>query len=302
MGTTATMGHATMTAIGLAAPTDKQLYFKSNTMKSMQDLIDDQEITGSVDEFNGSVVPGVYRPSGTLVIQPRPDNLALLMQLCMGGTPSGNNIALAATLPSFYMDVKWGTTKARRFATCYVNRWTLSSRKNEKLSLSMEIHAASWTDITFPSITASLSTKPAYAHHQATLSLRTRGSGSLVSYKSPEFTLEVNNNLDLDRFENAQARVEMPMNRRQITLSLDSPYVDATSTFFDIYGDSAVTGVDGTLVWANGSDSLTYSFPCGQKPGEGPGINDDTEIRLPFTYSLREIVGTPALACVNVSA
>ncbi len=214
--------------------------------------------------------------------------------------PVGTAIALAQSLPSFFVDVALSDTQATRFSGCYVNRWTLTSRKNEKLNLSMEIHAATYADVTFP--TLSFSSKVAYTHHQATLALKTRGSGgATTSYSSPEFVLEGNNNLDLDRYENSQSRSEMPMGRRQLTLGMDSPFTNATKAFFDIYDAASITGFEGSLAWVNGSDSLTYSFPCAQKPGEGAANNDESEVRLPFTLSLRETAAAAAMGCVNVT-
>lgn len=301
MGTTATMGHQGKLGIGLTAPTTKRFRFRSSTLTPMQSLIEDQEINGSRSEFAESVVPGIKRPGGTIVLEPRPDDLPLLMQICMGGTPSGNTIPLAETQPSFYIDHAWGTTAAQRFSGCRVSRWSLSSRKDEKLVLSMDVLATDWSDITFPTI--SFSTEVPYSHHQSTLSLRIRNAGgAYTSYTSPEWSLEGDNALDGEHHENSATRTEMPEGRRQIRLGMDSPYVDGTKTVFDIYGSAGVLGLEGTLAWVNGADSLTFAMAALQKAGEGPRMNDDLEIRLPIVFACRETVSTKELICTNVDA
>lgn len=278
------MNHARRVGIGLTAPTTVEIEFLSCTLGKQGQHVQSDGIRGDRERRAESVVEGVIACDGELVVEPRPDNLELLLRIALGGAPSGGVILPAATLPLVYVDVDKGAG-AYRYA-CYVDTLTIRSAVNTPVQFAFGLVGMSETSITFPNIASTLSVLPPFIHHQLVANIDD------VARKVANLEIGIANNCVRDRYYNSQTRLSAPPQDFIVTAAADFPF---TSDESDLY-DMAVAGLAGDFTWTAGNTSLLLEFGAMQKPVMSPPINGrNGEVIQRLAFQSRKVGTTPSI-------
>lgn len=298
-------GHATKVGLGLAASlaATRRFEFISCGFKSYDGLIggDGSEIRAGRSRHQKHKTQGVKGAAGTLVLEPRPDDIPMLGHLAFGTAIATNVIALAETVPKFYADVKYGSVDDVRFIGGKVNRLTINSSTNQKMRWALDCEFEDYDDtITFPSIDNTLSTMLPYAHNHSVFTLDTIGGSSAVAYKSTDWEVVLDNMLDTGLWENSRTRFDMEEGDRAVTMRGSFGFTSAVKTEF---GAALLTGLVGILAYTYGAYSLTIDFPCMQWPYESPDIpGKNAEVRQAVQFDCVETDSAKEIKLTNISA
>ena len=291
----ATMGHARRVGMGATASlaATREFEFLSCTMAPDHEHVQSAGMHGYRDYIAEGVVEGVKRVRGVLEIEPRGDDLAFILPYILGAAASGNNFALAETLPDFILDVDKGP-KICRYAGCKVNSATFKSSAGRPLSVSLDIIGMTEdsTITPFPNIVATLSTQQPYVHHQGVMTINS------VVYNADELELMIDNALLGDRFYQSQTLIGIPEGDRIVTVAFTTPFTTDENALYNL----AVGGLGGSLVYTNGGLSFTSTFGKLQKPQKGPGIPAKVqEVTNRHAFQSRRTGATPSIAVINDS-
>lgn len=290
----ATMGHARRLGMGASGgASTREFEFLSCSLAADNEHVQSAGMHGFRDYIAEGVVEGVKRCRGVIEIEPRPDDLAFILPYILGAVASGNNFALAETLPTLVIDVDKGP-KICRYDLCKINTATFKSSAGRPLSLSLDIIgvAEDSTITPFPAISATLSTMQPYVHHQGVVTINS------VVYNSDEVELVIDNALLGDRFYQSQTLIGIPEGDRIVTLGITTPFTADENALFNL----AVGGLGGSLVYTNGGCSFTSTFGKLQKPQKGPGLPAKVqEVTNRHVFQSRRTGATPSIACVNDS-
>lgn len=287
----AAMGHQARFGAGSTATVDHEFEFLSNGLVDTKAIIQSDGMHGSRARRQESVVEGLIAVGGTVVIEPRSDDLDYWLPNVMG-TGTNPTFGFAEELPAFYCHSVKGM-KNPIHNLCYINTARFSSRAGQPLQLALDIQGTSVTlGTSFPSIAASLSTRRPYIHHELVCTL----GGS--PYKVDNVELTINNALKTDRYWNTQTRQGLPATDYQIGLSIDFPFTTDEASLYDI----ATAGVTGTLVWTKGTVSCTATFAALQAPLESPPVQSrGAEVGFRVNFQGRKTGSTAALVWTNDS-
>lgn len=265
---TAAMGARSRVGIGATSGSaaTHEITFLSCGIGKEEQHIQSDGIRGSRERHSFDVVEGTYNVGGPLVLEPRPEDLDILLPWILGAAESTDVFDIADTLLVYGVDI-YKVAGTYRYAGMKVNTATFTSQPNQPLRLELDVQGITETGgITFPSIAGTLSEKAPYIHHDLTLTL----NGS--ARKCSRLVVTINNGLILDRFMNSQSRTELPESDRIITIAADLPFGDESNLY-----DLSVAGIDGDAEWANGTDTLTIDFGVIQIPARSPLINSRGE-------------------------
>lgn len=302
MSNNSSMGHATQlgvkkeTTFGTAVTVDTRLVFVSESIAKRGVIVERDGLRGIRGHESADTRVGPYSVAGQLVLEPTPEDLAVLFPFILGADASGTTFALAETLPSFTLVVD-RVAKVFTYAGCKVARATFSGSSGGLLRLAMDIVAQSeavGNAGTFPSLTASI-TQP-YIFSDLTLTLQS------AVRKPASFELVIDNGLITDRFLNSTTVVTIPEGDRVVMLNVVLPYAAGTGTTgnTDLYAQ-ALAGAAGTLALANAGYSTTFSFATLQVPDNSPTVAGRGEIPLNLEMIARRSGGTAELGVVHDS-
>jgi hypothetical protein len=285
----ASMGWATQLGIHTADPVTRQYEFLSAGIGKQGSHVQSVGARGSRSHISESVNDGPYAIGGPLIMEPRPDELTLLLPWIMGSTFSGTTIVIGDTLTDRYVTVD-KIAKVYTYAGCRVNsaRFRCSAGQNLRLELDVQGKTeATGNAGTFPAISASLSSLQPYIMHQAVITLNSSAR------EVDNLEIGIDNFLVLDRFLNSQSRTELPSEDLGISLTVDNPF---TATDIALY-DLAVAGITGSVAFTNGARSCTFTFANLKVPAQVIQAARQGEIihRLPFTG-----YRTSSTACLTV--
>jgi hypothetical protein len=274
MVSTPSMGHASHFAIGAESNggNSTEFDFVSCAFGKQSNLIIPQGIRGSRSHREEKVVAGTYTVGGQVVLEPRPDDLDILLPYILG-----TNGALTETVGDFYVFVD-RVGDMYDYAGCKINTATFRSAPNGTVQLVLDIQGKTeGTNLAamHANAAANLSVLPPYVHHQGVLTL----GNTAYEYDNPE--LVIDNALLLDRFNNTQTRDALPESDRVITFRCDNPFssVEAAALY-----DIATSGLLlNTWVITNGNYSCTFTFTDLKAPANSPeigGRNQEIPLRL----------------------
>ena len=274
MVSTPSMGHAAHFAIGAEAngANSQEMEFISCTIGKQANLIIPEGIRGTRSHRKEGVCAGTYTVGGQVVLEPRPDELTMLLPYILG-----TNAALTETVGDFYLFIdKVGDVYT--YAGCKINTATFRSAPNGAIQLALDVQGK--TEGTTPAAlhanaATNLSVLAPYVHHQGVLTL----GNTAYEYTNPE--LVINNGLVLDRFNNSQTRDALPESDRVIIFRCDNPFssVEAAALY-----DIAIAGLT-TNTWTitNGNYSCSFSFLNLKAPTRSPEVgarNQEIPLRL----------------------
>lgn len=248
------MGRATGVKIGAT-----QLRFVSCTVKKQGTLIQSEGITGTRSHLDGSASKGTYTVGGQIVLEPRPEELAVLLPFILG---TGG--VLTEALPDFSLTVN-KVVGCYTYTGCKINTARFQSSAGQNLRLTLDVQgldreAAEWSAGT-PTV------QQPYVHHQCVLTLATSAR------KVKTIDLLINNALLLDNFNNSQSRTSIDEGDRIVTLTCETPF---TADELDLC-ETKIAGIAGSLVYTNGLKSIGFTLPNLKAPDNDPDINDRTQ-------------------------
>lgn len=269
--------------------------FISENLIGRAPILPNDGIRGTRSEHSIRTRFGNKAVGGTIILEPSPLDLDLLLPRILGASESSDSFALAETLPAFGVMVD-RVAKVFTYSDCYINKAVFSGQTGGKIRLALDIIAADWSignAGTFPAIT--LGTAAANQPYTLADGAFTFASSARVT-KSFELTIE---NFLEARFANALTASSITPQRRLVTLKTVHPY---TSGETDLLAQS-LYGASGTLVLTPigggmSGVSTTFTFGVLQNEDEHPAVPGKNAIDLTLnmtarmTGSTRELVVT----------
>jgi hypothetical protein len=291
----ASMGWAAAFGAGATDPVTRQFEFFSCSIGKRPSLIESPGIRGTRSHIKESVTTGAASVGGSVVMEPRPDELDFWLPYILGATENANVFALAETLPECYVTVD-KVAKVYTYAGMKVNRALFGSAEgaNPNLRMTLDLEGKTETEAaagTFPAISTTLSVLQPFTHLHSVLT---------VSSSQPirNVQVEINNALILDRFMNTAARTELPASDRIVRVTCDNPFTADEVSLYSL----ALAGSAATLVYTNGAKVLTFTFANLKAAPVGPEIpSRETEIPLRMELVAFQSGGTKELVITNVS-
>ena len=274
---TPVMGHQTRYAIGASAPTTKILeVMQFGIIGSIQN-VRNQGARGTRSHFSTGIREGVKTCEGNVTLEPRVDELALLLPYILFGTPSGTTYPLAEAPVEHVWDADL-IEKAIRYSGCVVNRATFRSSAGQPLSLTLDVIGKDWDDtITFPSL-SNYSAYAPFMHHDLVVEI-----DSLPYY--PESLVIVVDNRVQPMHRSSQTRRHLRPADRIITVSMQLGYSEDEQVLHQL---SATAAKAGTFTYTNGAVSLAFATPALQTPKQtSPMQNRSAEISRQFQWQAR---------------
>ncbi len=241
---TVVVGHATRFGAGSGNTSTEEYEFLSCDLGADGSHREATGMRGSRSQFETSVVDGTEAVDGSVVIEPRPNDLTNWLPRILGA----NGVA-ASTVPEFVCNVE-RSAESNLYSGCKVDRATFTASSTQNLQLALDIVGKTETTQAFPNIASTLSVLQPYVLHQAVLTL----GGN--TYAMDNLEIVIANNLLRDRFYNTQTRSEIPEGGRLVTLGLDNPFNSSDTELYDIARD----GLAGSVVFTNGNYSITFTF------------------------------------------
>jgi len=279
MADTPSMGHATGIKIGT-----QQYDFLSCTVAKQGALIQSEGIRSTRSRLAQAITQGPYSVGGQIAMEPRPDELAILLPYILG---AGG--ALAEAVSDFTLTVN-KVAGCYDYTGCKVNRATFRSAAGQNLQLILDILGKAEASQTWSAGT--LSVQQPYVHHQGVLTLNS------VGYPFSRAEVVIDNGLIADRFNNSQTRTAIPEGDRIVLLGCDMPFTPDTKVIYD----PAAGGWAGSLVYTNGAFSITFSFANLQGPANPVEIRGrNIELMLPQTLQAYKTGATAEVVVTNDS-
>ncbi len=286
--------NAARVGLGTADPVTKQIEFVSCGLANTPQLVLSEGLRDGRARYETSAVFGTRAVGGPLVMDVRPDELAVVLPYILGAAASGENFATAETLTEFYALVD-KVADIYLYAGCKVNQATFRSSANQLLNLSLDVVAKTETGgQTFPAISSSLSAFRPYIHHQGVLTL----GGTAYPHDNLEIT--INNALQSDVYRNSQERTDIPEGDRIVTLAADFPF---SATEESAFYQEAIAGLAGSMVYTqSGAINLTFTFANLKWAAASPIINGrGQEIGWRISFQAFKTSGGNEIAVVNSS-
>lgn len=294
MGTPSEGSQAAL-AMDAALPFDtssEAFEFQSESLRKTTEHLDASGIRGTRSHFSGRVRQNVDRISGSIVMQPVPEELDNLLPRILGASESSSdNFKLAETIPTFHVMID-RIAKVFTYSTVVVSRAIFTASQGQAMQLTLELEAGTETVSAaggFPSITPSETAPYIFSDGVMTIG----GTG----YDIFEFTLTVDNVVDTERFMNSTTRANIPAQDRIVTLSARFPYTSDETALYD----QEVGGLAANLTLTNGGYSTKFIFGRLQSPAESPLVTGKTEVFLEINATARKSGAQDELEIVHDS-
>lgn len=289
------MGYGVLGKVGVGAadPVD-ELYemLDGSDITMTEELIAPTGITGALDLPSERTRQGLRRVGGQLIMTPNGAELDAWLPRILGGNESADSFPLADTLPTWYATLD-KVTKVFTYDGCVVASAQFQASRGQPLRMTINvlgIDEAVGNSGTFPSLTLNVASGP---YVLADLVLSVGGT----NYSFSDFTLDINNAPDPERFFNSLTRASLPRaDHRTIQWTLATPYGDSSA----LYGLTH-TGVACIATFTNGNRSLVFNSPKVAFPRQTPPFAGKGEIMLPLSGRAYKNGTSPALATTNDS-
>lgn len=289
----ASVGSQALMAMDTVAPIDASstsIDFVSESLVNVKEHIQPTGIRGTRSRHAERTRDGLQRVGGTITLEPSPTELDFLLPLILGATEvATDTFNLAETLPTFLVGIQ-RTVKEFIYSDCKVVRAVFSGSEGSPLQLSLDVVGKT-------SVDQAIDTATFPAPDSDDMYVFTDGVLTLLSgaREMSDFELTIENTHEEDRFTNSVTRTDIPIIDRNITLSATVPY---DSTNEDLH-DQAIAGAAGTLVFTNGSKSITFTMANIKFPSTDPSVADRGEIELVLTGTVLQSGATKELVVVN---
>jgi hypothetical protein len=293
----ATMGHQGLLCMEPAASphtfnTSSEPYeFLNESVQKRAVILDTNGIRGTRSHSEERTKAGINECGGTIVLNPSPADLDLLLPRILGATEATDAFLVAETLPPFGLLVE-RVAEQFQYTDCKINRATFRSRAGELLELELDIMALSEiVGTAFPAITPGIATNnDPFVFHEGVITLV---SGARVC---TEFEISIDNQLRR-RFSNSVNATDLTAGDRVVTCKFVTPY---TASELDLYAQ-VTAGSTGTVVFTNGTITTTFTLGVIQFPDVTPTISGKDEIFLTLEGIARKTGSTADIAVTNDS-
>lgn len=273
--------------------------FWTCSLKRRGTIIDPNTIQGTRTHASEVTRSGPSLVRGAITMPISPADLDRWLERALGGTKSGNNIAVAETVPAFGVLVQYYSGKTIEYKDCKLDKLILQGNAHqegqtpEPIQMTLEIVGLTTAvDTSYPSLTLGVT----LAHAPFTFCDATTSQVS-SNRTVRAFSLVIDNHIEALWGNGSCTPVELLERDRTVTYQVLVPF---TSTNVDLYAQSAA-GTTGNLVFTNSTVSTTLTFGVLQAPIVGPSIQHKGEVLLPVTYTARGITTTAEIAAVNDS-
>ena len=276
-------------AMGAALPPSNRFEFMGGSrFGKTNEILPNQGLRGKLDEHVSRTKLGPRHVSGTINMQPSPEELAWLLPRILGGTASGTSYPLAENLPSFYTVADFdGDVKALTGCVFTEARFTANApgQGDPALNLALSVEGVDYQDTTFPSL--NLTQQEYFILPELGLTV----DGDDVSVVSFELIVRY---LMAIRWNNSYTRTLLRPIKRDILCNLKLPFDSDYLTGIYDHGDAEVPIV---ATFTNGGLSLVFNMPAVKWPTEPPDMNGRDEINFMLSGTARSSgASTPALS------
>jgi hypothetical protein len=279
-----------------------------STLASKQPLISRNGIRGTRAHLATDSRLAGQHASGTLEMEPSPNELEALMPLILGFAGTSGNAA--ETVPTFIItEDKGGRGNAaggavggdtngdlwtycgltngapdKTVAGCKVTKATLSGTQGTAIKLALEVIAQ--CEVQGGTAINSVSSDNPFIFSDLSVVLPVPASepgSDTLARQVHNFTLDIDNHIDAGRFLNSVYLLYLQEEDRTVGLQLGMPWTDANADLYPLpiagIGTTSHSPVL-TLTPAQGVDNTasTLTFGCLQTPNDGPEIPGKTEI------------------------
>lgn len=286
----AALGTNVKCGLGATSTVDQPVEILSENIALQEGFIETNGLRGTRSHASERVRRGTRQVSGTIVCCPTPLELDYWLPKIAGGDKSGNGIALAETVPSFYVTVD-RQVKVLTYGTCKVNSARFEASVGGPLQLTVDILGIDETvgnSGTFPSLTFDITGGP---YVLSDLGLTVGGT----TYQCSSFACTISNALEPEWF-NSETITRINETDRVVGVSIDAPYGDATA----LHG-TALAGVAVVATFTNSTRSLVMTMPAVQAPRNSAVSAGRGEIMLRWAGQARKSSTTAELAFTNDS-
>lgn len=279
-----------MAAAGTAIASYAEAHEKgSESLKKTLTILDTSGIRGTRSHAVERTRDGTYTVGGSITwIGPGKAQLDLLLNRILGSGPAANVYSLADDLTFFDVLID---RIAKRFVygNCLVDKAHFRARASGFLELTLDLIGQTETvaATAFPAISAPTDSPYVWSDCVVTLG----GSARVVT----EFDLLIDNHVTA-RFSNSQTATDSYPVDRTVTIMLKTPY---TSDYTDLYGVNSGGASAASLVFTNGSNTLTFSIAALQIPDNSPTIQNKGEIFYVINGQCRKTGSTSEISITN---
>jgi hypothetical protein len=284
-------GFSSQLGIDTVDPVTKGYEFDHCQITKTATIVDASGIRGSRSHHSERTRAGNTTIAGMIELYPSAADLAALLPLVLGGTPSSTTYPLADSLSDFYVTVD-KVAQVFTYAGCKVDKATFSGSAGQAMKLALEIHGQS-------EAAAAAGSFPVVTFHNTPPLLFTDSVLTLVgaARQVMDWTLVIDNKLAV-RYANSTTATSITPMDREISFQCTNPF---TADELDLYGQNPA-GAAATLALTNSPTALTFAFAALQFPDIGPSVDGRSEIQLKLNGiarmagSTRELVTTLALS------
>jgi hypothetical protein len=261
-------------------------FLPGSTLGLTEQFIDTNQLRGTRSHSSERVRRGNRRVDGTINMCPTPVELATLLPLIYGGTPSGTSYPLGESLTLFNLFAIRDST-VYTYENCAVESATFSASEGGPMQVSLTVVGKEETVGGTAGATTllDLTTQPfVLMDAVATVASSTRQISG--------FSLTIRNFLEV-KYRNSTTPTQIVATDREVTLDLPISF----GTDSALYG-SALAGVAVSLALTNGNTSLTWSATKVQAPKNPIPIGERNIIDFPWRGVARKDSTTLELTTV----
>lgn len=262
-------------------------------------IIDPNSIQGTRSHVSERTRSGPSLVRGKITMPIAPLDLDRILERALGGTKSGDTIAVAETVPAFGLLVKYYSGQTIEYTDCKIDRMIIQGnafeegQQPEPIQMTLEIVGlTAVVDTSYPVLTLGVA-----AGHAPYTFCDVTSTQVSAARKLKSFTLVVDNHLEPYWRNGSCTPIGLMERDRTVTLQEWVPYISDNEA---LYAQSAA-GTTGTLVFTNGTMSCTFTFGVLQAPVIGPVIQHKNEVLLPVAYQARSISTTKEVVATNDS-
>lgn len=280
------------------APTslNRRLAFNQFGLKAPVETVQDDGITENLWDITGDEVIVAQRVTGSVSLNPRPEDLQALGRAIFGGAAFATNAKLPGQVCEYFSIGHKDPTvdKVYLYRNLVVSQATFSCQERQLMNLQMQLEGQTRTILSTVSgnwPTLSLSLQQPFCLKNATLSI----AGTGYPIKRVNFT--VNNNILAEDFYNSLTRNQMPSAGQSFMLEHDSPWDTASEVAqLGIIREAAVT-----LEFLSGTKRLYLEFPRLFTTMEEPEINGRPRVNNTYRWKAKWIPGDAINAPVRIT-
>lgn len=281
------MGAQSHLGIDTTTPVTKGYEMVSESVAKRGSILDGSGLRGSYSHRSERTREGNKAVGGTIVMEPSPEELALLLPWILGAVASGTTFALGDTPLTRYVVID-KIAKVFTYSGAAVARAVFSGSEGSLMTLSLDILAldeAVANSGTFPSVTYQNTAPFQFADCALTILSTTR--------QVKTWSVTVDNGL-IPIYNNSVIPTSIKRQDRHIMFSCQNPF---TSAEVDLY-NQALAGGAASLVLTNAGYSLEFDFAALQFPQNTPVVPGRVEIPTNLDGESRMASTTEALVVI----